>query len=289
MTWLNWVLLGVLANALSPILQKKLFMSKPDNLGPLMIGTINLFLSTLVILVYLLLSGGLSFNLAGKEWNVLLTMILYTAGNYIAYRALMHITASENVMIGTSGVVWTVLSASIFLGEKSSWINVLGIVLIITGVVILNYQAKKIHFNKYHLQLLVSSVFYGLAFTNAVYVIQTSDSISFGFLTFALATVGLLVFAIPESKPKAVINYLANKKVLFDLTFFSILSAFGLLTAYLAIKAGGTASQISPIYQLAVMLTVFISVIFLKERSLLLRKVLATIVMVAGAILVNIA
>lgn len=56
---------------------------------------------------------------------------------------------------------------------------------------------------------------------------------------------------------------------------------------YLALGSGGNASQVGPILQAQVVLTVVLAVIFLKERDFIYRKILASILVTIGVLLIR--
>lgn len=145
-------------------------------------------------------------------------------------------------------------------------------------------KRRSVRFNKGTLYALSSAFFYGVAFANDAFILRQSDALFFATLAFLLP--GLLILAI---KPRAI----TERKTLLRVSVLSKMALLGLfysisaITIYLAYQAGGDASQLAPISQFVVILTVLLAMIFLNERGLLARKFAGATMATIGILLLR--
>ena len=210
--------------------------------------------------------------------------ILYGAGNVFISSALKIVDASEFTIVFASRALWTIIGAIIFLKESFSTQQVLGTILIILSVVLVSWKKQKFSFSKGFIFSVLAALSFGLAFTNDAFIVNNFDVPSY--LTIAFILPSLAVLAIyPKSTAK--MKPLFEGKTLLKLGLLGVFYAVSAITIFLAYQVGKNASQIAPLSQTATIITVVLSVIFLKERTDLLRKLLGAIISFAGVVLVK--
>jgi uncharacterized membrane protein len=104
------------------------------------------------------------------------------------------------------------------------------------------------------------------------------------FLGFLLP--GLLMFAVKPSAIKNIPYVLSGARIRYisvNIVNYSIAA----ISIGLAYSNGGQASQIGPMSQISIVLSVTWAAIFLQEKTKLLQKFLASIIIIIGVILLN--
>lgn len=282
MTWLILVIASAIFGSLSRILQKVLLKEKDSE--PFAFAFVFQLILAFLFFIYAYLTKSLIFpNLSGLTFNLIIMALFYSLGNILIYNAFKIAEASEASIIFASSTVWTVVSAVIFLGEKLTRNNIIGILLVIAGLIAVNYSKSKWKFNKGHLFALLAAASYGIAFTNDAFIINRFVSVpAYMMLSFILSSIAVLLF-----RPKLVksVHFFLKRKVIGNLLICAVFYSGMIFTIFEAYKRGGQVSIISPISQSALMLTVGLSYFFLKEKDRLLNKVIGVILTFVGVLL----
>jgi drug/metabolite transporter (DMT)-like permease len=125
----------------------------------------------------------------------------------------------------------------------------------------------------------------GLVFIGDARIVSESKDVvsymSLAFLVPGLATVALKPKIVPD------IVRIARSKQIFQMAVFSASYGFMAVTLWLAYQYGATASQMAPLRQSAVILTVLIAMVFLHERTHMMRKILAALLAIAAVYLIS--
>ncbi len=280
--WFELVLLSTVFIAVARIIQKTLLTSDKDD--PITYAII-CQLGVALFLLPIVLFNGFTFPPLETVWPwLLLTALFYTVGNIFSFRAFKAIPVSEFIILESTTPIWTAITSSMFLGESTNSIKLLGIALTIAGIVIAFYSKKKINFGKAHIATLISAVAFGFAFTNDAYLLQSFDTYTYSFIYWLWP--GLVLGVMYHKKLKGVTHFL--KKGLWKLFAPSALFAAYSLALNSSYKLGGEISQIATITQFSTILTIFMGAALLKERTRLTQKVIGGIVVVLGVILVQI-
>lgn len=282
---MNWLLLTIasaLFASISRILQKILL--KDNQNDPFAFGFIFQAMVAVVLFIFSLATGTFEVpNLGGLFWHILAMGVLYSLGNLLLFKAFKTTEASEASIIFASGTVWSVLSALLFLGEKISLLNGVGIMVILLGVAIVNYQRSSWRLSQGHLYALCGAIAFGVAFTNDAYIISRYNHVpSYLVIAFLLPAILTLIFS-PKSIPH--LKHFLNVSVMRSVLLCSFLYALSALFIFTAYKIGGQAAVISPIHQSSLIFTVTLSYFFLKERDQLFKKILGTTCVFVGVLL----
>ncbi|PIY72057.1 hypothetical protein COY87_02975 [Candidatus Roizmanbacteria bacterium CG_4_10_14_0_8_um_filter_33_9] len=282
---MNWQILlatSVVTYSISVLLQRVLL--KNDKSDPIAYSIVFQLLTGILIGIYAVFNGFTTPNLVPLIPNLILMTILYGAGNVFIFSALKIVDASEFTIVFASRALWTIIGAIIFLKESFSTQQVLGTILIILSVVLVSWKKQKFSFSKGFIFSVLAALSFGLAFTNDAFIVNNFDVPSY--LTIAFILPSLAVLAIyPKSTAK--MKPLFEGKTLLKLGLLGVFYAVSAITIFLAYQVGKNASQIAPLSQTATIITVVLSVIFLKERTDLLRKLLGAIISFAGVVLVK--
>jgi drug/metabolite transporter (DMT)-like permease len=215
---------------------------------------------------------------------LILMSLLYALASLSLFKSFQTTEASEVVVILASRSIWTALAAGIFLGESIGIQRIIGTLLVVLGVMAISWKSGKWRLNKGHLFALTAAVFFGVAFTNDAFLLNHFDVFSYNTLAFFLPALTILSFR-PRliSKLKLFLHKGRLTKML-STSFFYGLSA---VTMGLSYQSGGDASQIAPISQSSIVLTVILAFFFLKERGNLLNKILGAFIVFGGVLLLK--
>lgn len=281
---MNWQILlsiSILTYSVSVLLQRMLL--KNNKSDPVAYSIVFQLLTGILIGIYAVFRGFSTPNLIPLIPNLVLMTILYGAGNVFVFSALKIIDASEFTIVSASKALWTIMGAIIFLKEGFSLQQALGTFLIITSVVLAFWRKQKFTFSRGFIFSVLAALFFGFAFTNDAFILNNFDVPSY--LTIIFITPALAVWAVyPKSIAK--MKLLFERKILLKLGLLGVLYAISAITFFLAYQIGKNAAQIASLYQTATIIIVILSIIFLKERTDLWKKLLAVIISFIGVLLI---
>ncbi|MDO8487239.1 MAG: DMT family transporter [Candidatus Curtissbacteria bacterium] len=282
MSWIVLALASVIFFSISALLQKVLM--KNDKSDPYAYSIMFQFLIWAVAATVVLWTGFVMPPIKTYPLNFLFSSVMYGLGTICAFKALKYIEASEFTIISSVKAIVTIISAVLILGEVFDYKKALGTALVLISAYLVTQKSRKIKFNKGTLYALGTALTYGLAITNDTFLLKYSEV--FSYLTVGNLITVLFVIAI---KPTAVknLNHFFDLAILSKMLILGILYSFGAVAFYLAIQSGAAASQISPILQTSVIVTVLLAAIFLGERDNLVKKIASAILVTIGVILIK--
>ncbi len=218
--------------------------------------------------------------------NFVLMAILYGLGSALMFKAFEDIEASEFTILFSLSTVFSIVGATIFLGEGLLAPQVLGVALILLGVILVSYKSFKFKLKKGEIFTLIAAFCFGLAIVNDRYILSTSD-----FNLFPFLTLGYFLPVIPMAliKPKAIteMKIFLKINVLAKILIFTGLYIVHSISFYLALDRSGNTSQISSVSKVSTILTVLLAIILLRERDNLVRKVIGVILAFGGLLLLT--
>lgn len=282
MTWFTLTLCSVILGSIANILQKVLM--KGDKSNPysyaivfhLLLGGMNLLFA---------LWHGFQVPLLSQDIGLLFVSSLLWGGCTIfLFKALQLLESSEVTILSSIKVIITIIASILLLHENFSLQKIIGAIIIFIAILLVSNRQKNIKINIGVLYIVIMAIFSGLGIVVDSYTVQHYDAISYNTITNFI--IGFLLLA---CYPKALThwkhfiqpNFL--KKML-PLGLFSTLQA--LLYLYSLIGGGNTA-QIGTIRQAQVIVTVLLAIIFLNEKSHLVRKLFAAVLVTCGILLLR--
>lgn len=161
----------------------------------------------------------------------------------------------------------------------------IGAGLLLSGVLLVTIKAFKINFNKGELFALLAAVFFGFATTNDRFILKSFNLYPYVALAFIVPPI-FMAIAYPKSISK--MKVFLEKKILIKMILLCVIYAISSVTFFAALQSSSNSSQITTVNLTSVILTVILSIIFLKERDFLVRKILGAILSFAGLILLTI-
>lgn len=282
MTWLLYTLAGVFFFAIFYILSRTFLKEK--NSDPIIYAIVFNLVCAVLIATVALKNGFLLPDFHRYALNLGLMTILYTGSQILVFKASKVIEASEFIIFSSTRALWTILVALLFLGEPFNLSKIVGTILILFSVVFVSLKKKGIKLQKGHWYAFGAAFCIGVGLANDAYILRTSDAFTYGALAFILP--GILTMLVSPSSTMKLKNYL-NIKLISKILLLSVFYCIGFISIYIAYQKGGAASQIAPIGQSVVVLTVLLAALFLKERDNLLKKIIAAIIVSIGVLLLK--
>ena len=162
--------------------------------------------------------------------------------------------------------------------------KIIGTAIILTSVILVTRIKNGLKMNKGVWYAMGMALCYGLAIVVDTYNVRNYDAVSYSAtINLIIAFILLLLFPSTLKQLDYFVKSSFLKKMLPLVAVFSIQS----IAFCLALANGGNASQIGPINQAQVIITVLLAVIFLNERDYLFRKLKAAIFVSIGVILLK--
>lgn len=280
MNWLFFALLSVSLYSVSALLQKVIMQDDKSDAHAYSI--VFQILGAILVGLFSLTQGFVLPPISTYPLNFLLLAVLYGTGTLCLFNAYKYLEASEVTIITSVRSIVTIVSAVLLLHESFSLQKGIGAILILASIFIITKKIGKITFNKGFFYALGMAVCYGLAITNDTFLLSKVNVYSFTALGFLLPGIFLIIV-----KPKKLLELseFFKARVFGKLLVMTSFYAAAAVAFYLAISNGGEASQVTPILQASVIVTVILAVIFLKERDSLLKKLLGAILVFIGVLL----
>ncbi len=282
MDWFVVALISILTVSISNLLQRALM--KEEDSDPATNAIVFQILCTILVFAYSFWQGFVMPPINNLALNFILLAVLYGAGNLLLFKGLKTVEASDTTILVTTRAIWTILVALLFLNETLNPLRILGIFLIFGAIILVFGTKEKIKLNKGAIFILLSAVCFGVELANDSYILRQSEVVSFTAIGFLLPAIAMIIF-----QPKALFRakQLLQPKRGIKMLLLSIIYSIQAITAYLAYKLGGNISQLAPIFQSSLILTVILAIIFLNEKDRLKIKLASAVLVTIGILLIR--
>ncbi len=282
MIWLGLIIFAVFASSATRILQKNILAKKESD--PFAFSFVFQIITALIILAWAFFVGfEIPNNFVDIYPYLILMTLLYTVGNIFTFKSFQLAPVSEASILLATSAIWSIVAAYVILNEHLTVIRFIGIVLLISGVILVQFKSFGNKFNRGHLYALIGAASFGIAFIIDTINLKHFNN-TFAYLFWAFLLPGVATIFIKPSvivSAQKILRMGQLKKILFTSFLFAITA----IAFYSSYALGGNASVIAPLFQTSILITVIFSFIFLKERENPLRKIIATILVITGAIL----
>ena len=257
-----------------------------DEAGPVAYSILLQFAAGLVALPFAIFEiKNLPINI--HAWIIILVSGVVCAGANVFYLyALKQTEVSQINIISSTTSLWVLIGGIIFYGESFSPKKIISVLLIVFAIII-------VYWGKNSFRGFGMPQIFTLIFAAAFGITELLDKYLLNY--FSIASYLLLIFWIPSiltaivrpSAVKSIIQVLKlNKKVIFVLISAVFVSLSNFLMFY-SLKLGGEVSIVAPIWNSSTVLAVLFSIVFLKERELMKRKVIAAVIAFVGVLLIR--
>lgn len=279
--WIFFALTSVLTDSFSNLFRRLLM--KNDKSDPYTSAILFQFLLAAATWLFAWSKGMLFITPKTFLWpNIILSSMLYATGTLLNFKAYKKIGASEVTILGAFGSVVSIILAVFFLRESFGIFKLIGTLLILISVIIL-YWGNAFKINKGIWYAVGMAACFGAAIVNDTFVLKSYSAIPYVPIISFLPGLFLLI-----AKPQSLNNIssaLKNKRLLWPLILLCSVYSIQAITYFLALEKGAQASQMGPISKSAIIITVLLATIFLKERKNLLKKIISTGLVMIGVLL----
>jgi len=284
MTWQVLISISILLNAISVLLQRVLL--KNDETEPISFSIFfQIGVAVVIGVLVIIMQGGIPLpEMSSVSWSLFVMTILYALANIFIFKSLKTTEASRFTVIFASKTLFAIVASTLFFREGLDTAQWLGAILIIVGVITVSYQNTKSKLNKGDLFALTAAVLFGLANTNDRFLVKFFDPYSYVVLGFLLP--GVLIALMYPKKISSMKVYF-KKTFIYKMVLLCLLYGLSAVTFFAALQTAPNASQVFSISPFGAVITVTLSIIILKEREALSRKLLGAILSLSGLLLVN--
>jgi len=277
MNWLTLTLASVIISSFANILQKVLMRnnkSDPTSYATMFHIVIGIFFTAIAFLT--------GFTLPPFNQNLIffiIAAILWGLGTVFLFNALKVLESSEVTILSSFRSIVTIAVSVLFLGDLFNLQKIIGTVAVLSSAIVVSNMKRGLKFNKGVFFSLGMAVSYGLAvFFDALILKTYQEPLSYLAVGNILIAIFLLLLRPKTFKEMGMLTNSAFLKKIIPLGVFSTVQA----TSYYYALASGPSSQIAAINQSGVIFTVLFAYIFLKERDLVSRKVVAAAMVLVG-------
>ncbi len=285
MSWELFLAGNILTFSITTLLQKVLLSGK--NSKPIAYTLFfQLFTGIFVVIIgFLLHAFSFPHITPFLLFFLIMGIFLYAFGNLYIFKALKETEASKFTVIYSTRVLFTILVAVIFLSESFVIKQMIGTILIFSGIVIVSLKSNKLHLQKGDLYALIAAVFFGLANANAKFLLHSFAV--YPYMAYVFFAPPILLGVI-YPKELQYISHFFEKKNFIKMFWVSLFWALANISFFEAIKRTPSISILSSMQLTSVIVTVILSIVFLKERKNIGKKLVGTVISFIGLILLTI-
>jgi drug/metabolite transporter (DMT)-like permease len=283
MSWQVLIALSVLLYSFSVLLQKVLL--KDNKSDPVSFSIFfQIGVSVIIGALVLLVKGGITIPDMSQIWiYVLLMTILYGLANISIFKSLKLIDASQFGVIIQSRNLFAIIGTSLIFNEILTTKQWVGAILLIAGVIVVSLNKTKFRLDKGSILALVAGLLFGAANVNDRFLVSYFDPYSYVVIGFLFPAIFISAL---YPKKLAGIKVFLERKFLFKMVLLCLIFGLSATAFFAALSTTGNASQLFSINAFSVITVVIFSIIFLKERDFMPRKIAGAILSLIGLLLV---
>lgn len=283
MSWQVLILFSVFTYSVSILLQRVLV--KEDKSDPIAFSITFQFITGILIGLYGYATQDMRLpNLTPIVGNIVLMITMYTLGNYFLFNALKHIEASKFTVIFSSRAFFTVVASTIFLQESLDLRQWAGAVLIFLAIILVTGKIRNRTFQKAEWFALLAAMCFGFEITNDRILLRTLSVYPFSFWGFLLPGV-VLSLVYRKSVPN--ISRFLRPQTLATMVLLCTIYAASALAFFVGLQIAPNSSQVTTVNLTSVIVIVLLSIVFLKEHTEWVKKVIGAVISFAGLLLLR--
>ncbi len=212
---------------------------------------------------------------------VIASIIMYSGYERLQFTVKKHIDASTTTILFRLSPVFTFILSILFLRESLSIQKIIGVILILSGNLLLVIKGKVLNFNKYFWFGMLCTLFLGIAWT----IDKAASSRLNSDLYTLLLWVGPVLFIF---LPWISLKSIKNEFILgsYKSVIMAVLNVVGFYFQIVALSKG-EASRVIPIISANSVLIVILAIFLLNERSHVGKKLIAVGLATVGVILLS--
>lgn len=279
MTWL-WLTFIYVAFLVSAELVNKKVVSH-QKVDEIVFGASVQFATGVTSLVIALLLGW-KFSFTVTSCFLFIGMIItYIIAVSLYFTGLKHVDLSLVTIFSALGSIWSLVLGFVLLNEPFTQVKVFGVLLMLLASVVVSLKKWKFSLDKYAWAVIVSSFFYTLGAVFDKSLNNFGNPLSYMSLSFSFVGFSMLLLYYKKT--------LRAMHAIFSIGSFwkgilinGVLYALGFWALFTAYQQGGEVSRMFPITLSTSIIVPILGILLLKERTDLLRKLLAVAIMIGG-------
>lgn len=287
---MSWVILTVLAIVFRAIYSLATrVLSTSIKVSPI---TQSVLLTGLASFLSLLLSpflGGISLSHISQVWLPALLMIVSSsAGNIVYFKGQEKLDTGTTQIAFSSIVIWGALLSMFFLNSHFYFTQLIGILLLLFAIIMIQYKHTKLRFNTAIFYIIASAVIFAIfqvASAEVAKVLPAGTGLPLEYIGSTMLIATLYFKQVKKDFGGMKTNY---KKTLQSGFFASGSTLLYFLFAYFAYAVAPDRGIVVILLTTQVIVSVFLGIIFLKEREGMKRKLFASALAVVASILIKI-
>lgn len=286
---MNWIILTILSiffRAVYGISTKVL--SSNVKVAPATLSVIYSLFATFLTLIISPFIGGISFGEFGSIWQLILVAIIaISSGNILYYMGIKSLDSSTTQIAFSSILIWGTILSIIFLDSSFSERQIIGIILLLFAIIFVQFK-KDVNLLKKGVHYILISAFIFSIFQ--ISFAELSKSVSAGaFLLTAYLGTTIVTSLLYANTIKKDLYLLKNRLLQTSklMLFSSVIGLFHFVLTYFAYKSAPDSGVVVVLATSQVIIAVILSIIFLKERDRIKRKIIAGILTLIAGILIK--
>ncbi len=272
MTWELILCASIIAQALASIFNRVFMRDAGKNTWAY--SALSQMLTGALIGVYAVIHGFSMPPLLDLWPWFLAVVVLNVATNYVQFEALRTAEVSLYTILTSVRILVSIVAAALLLGEHVTLRSLVGAIMMLAAIAIAFTDHFRFEYRRWMGYALLYALSSGLIFIFDARIVGVSDVASYMALAFFIPGLATILYK-PSILPD--MQRLALSPQIKPMFFYSAAYGVMALTLWLAYQLGGTASEIAPLRQSAVILTVIFALVFLGERTRVPQKILAGI------------
>ena len=284
MSWQFFAALNIVFFSLSTLVQRVLI--KESKSRPITYTIVFNLFTGIVVLCIGLVTGMPLYSAVTVQMGffLLLAIFLYGFGNLFIFKALKETEASKFTLIFATRVIFTIIVAVLFLSESFGLKEVIGTFFVFAGIFLVSKTSKKFVFNKGDLYAVIAAMLIGFANANARFVLHSFPIFPYMLLGFFGPAIVLSLIYPNEAKQGKIF---LKKKPFGGMLLLGFFFAIANIGFFQAIKTGPSVSLVSVVILTSVIVTVILSILFLKERDNMWQKLLGALISFIGLVILS--
>lgn len=286
---MNWLLLTLLAiTARSAFSLGTRLLGRDVKASPQTQSFLLTLGSGLLAIIVCPFFGGININSVNQNLlPILLIIISSVFGNVIFFKGQKRLDAGTTQIAFSSILIWATILSIIFLKSKFSLIQIVGIFLMMTAIILIQNIKKGIKINSSVLYIIFSTLLFAVFQVTSAFIslrINTGTYLVFSYLGTSLVTFLVYFNTIKEDLKKLTLQI---KNTFFKTFFASGTSLLYFIFSYLAYRYAPDRGIVVTLLTAQVVLSVILGIYFLKEKENTTKKLLAGILAFIAGVLIK--
>ncbi|HUQ85433.1 MAG TPA: DMT family transporter [Candidatus Limnocylindrales bacterium] len=286
MNWLIFTIISIFFRAVYGVSTKVL--SSNVKVSPATVSVIFSTFATLLTLIISPLIGGISFKEFRSVWLLAMVVVIaISSGNILYYKGIKSLDSSTTQIAFSSILIWGTLFSITFLNSNFSSRQIVGIILLLLAIIFVQFKKGVNLLKKGVLYIILSALIFAI-FQISTAELSKSISAATYLLTAYLGTT--IVTGILYAKTIRKDLFLLKNRMLQTskvMLFSSITSLIHFSFAYFAYRSAPDSGVVVVLLTSQVIIAVILSIIFLKERDRIGRKLVAGLLAVLAGFLIK--